>query len=420
MNAPHRRGACPGLSAPMLTGDGLLLRLTPSGATIALEAFGALCAAARQHGNGIIEITSRGNIQFRGLSAASAPAFAAAVRSLAIEVSDGIPVLSDPLSGLDAEILDAGAFARALRAALATAALAANLAPKISVVVDGGGALHLDDIAADIRLRAVALHGDSHLHVALGGDAATALPIGTVSMARAVDGVLGLLALLAATGPQARMRDAIQADGPAGFKSAVAGLVIDKAPPIVRAAAEPIGIHPLRSGAVALGVGLQFGHSQSEALTDLIDAARSAGADGLRTAPGRALLVTGMPSTNARRFAADAQRLGFIVSPDDPRRKVIACAGAPICASGQIPARAIAPEIARRMGALLQAGDVVHVSGCPKGCAHPAPASISVYGRDRVCDVHLNGVLSRSVTVDALPGQIAGIVQSRAKAKSQT
>jgi precorrin-3B synthase len=168
---------------------------------------------------------------------------------------------------------------------------------------------------------------------------------------------------------------------------------------------------------VALGVGLQFGHSQSEALTDLIDAARSTGADGVRTAPGRALLVMGIPSTNARRFAADAERLGFIVSPDDPRRKVIACAGAPICASGEIPARAIAPEIARHMGALLQAGDVVHVSGCPKGCAHPAPASISVYGRDGICDVHVDGALLRSVTADALPRQIVEIIQSRAKLK---
>jgi precorrin-3B synthase len=401
----------------MLTGDGLLVRLTPSGATIALDAFAGLCAAARQHGNGIIEITSRGNIQFRGLSAASAPAFAAAVGSFGIEVSDGVPILPDPLSGLDAEILDAGTLARTLRTALAAAALAANLAPKISVVVDGGGALHLDDIVADIRLRAVALHGDPHLHIALGGDAATAVPIGLVSVARAVDGVLGLLALLAATGPQARMRDAIQADGPAGFKSAVADLAIDEPPPAVRAAAEPIGIHQLRSGAVAVGIGLPFGHSQSEALKDLIDAARFSGADGVRTAPSRALLVTGIPSTNARRFAADAEKLGFVVSPDDPRRKVIACAGAPICASGEIPARAIAPAVAAMAGALLPAGDVVHVSGCPKGCAHPAPASISVYGRDGVCDVYVDGALSRSVTVEALPGQIAGIVQSRARRK---
>ena len=31
MNAPYRRGACPGLSAPMQTGDGLLVRMRPIG-----------------------------------------------------------------------------------------------------------------------------------------------------------------------------------------------------------------------------------------------------------------------------------------------------------------------------------------------------------------------------------------------------
>src|SRR4051812_35741250 len=154
----------------MLTGDGLLVRLVPAGTTIALDAFAGLIAAARRHGNGIVEITSRGNIQFRGLSASSAPAFAAAVGSLDIEVSDGVSVLANPLSGLDAtEILDAGALAGTLREKLAAASLAASLAPKISVVIDGGGALHLDDIVADIRLRAVETHSGPHLHVALGG-----------------------------------------------------------------------------------------------------------------------------------------------------------------------------------------------------------------------------------------------------------
>jgi precorrin-3B synthase len=402
----------------MLTGDGLLVRLTPSGATIALEALASLCAAARQHGNGIVEITSRGNIQFRGLTASSASAFAAAVGSLDIEVSDGVPVLSSPLSGLDAnEILDAGALARGLREALAAASFAVSLAPKISVVVDGGGTLHLDDIAADIRLRAVETHSDSHLHIALGGDAVTAVPIGAVPSGRAIDCVLRLLALLATRRPQSRMRHAIDADGVNIFKSAVAGLMIDQLAPAVRAAAEPIGIHQLQSGVAAVGIGLPFGHSESEALTRLIDAARSVGANGVRTAPGRALLVTGIPSTNARRFIADAEKLGLIVNPDDSRRKVVACAGAPICASGQIAARAIAPAIASTAGALLHAGDVVHISGCPKGCAHPGPAFISVYGRDGICDVHVDGVLSRSVTADALPGQIAEIIQSRASLK---
>ena len=144
LTLPQPRGACPGLSAPMATGDGLLVRLLPIG-TIALDAFAALCAAARQHGNGIIEVTSRGSIQIRGLSAASAPRFAAAVAALGIAAGDGIPVLINPLAGLDAEdIIDAGALAADLRLALAQNSLTQRLSAKVSVAIDGGGALNLD------------------------------------------------------------------------------------------------------------------------------------------------------------------------------------------------------------------------------------------------------------------------------------
>src|SRR5204862_884512 len=137
MNAPMdrsmRRGACPGLSTPMATGDGLLARLTPAGSMIALDAFAGLCGVAQTHGNGIIEITSRGSIQIRGLSAASAPLFAAEVASLGIEASDGIPVVTDPLAGLtDADIFDAHALAATLRKALAAAPFAFRLSAKVS------------------------------------------------------------------------------------------------------------------------------------------------------------------------------------------------------------------------------------------------------------------------------------------------
>ena len=157
INAPVRRGACPGLSAPMATGDGLLARLTPAG-TIPIVAFAGLCAAARQHGNGIIEVTSRGSVQIRGLSEASAARFAAEVSTLGIPASDGIPVIADPLSGLDrGSLLDAEPVAAELREALASAPFVSRLSAKLSIAVDGGGSLHLDDLPADIRLRAEAV-----------------------------------------------------------------------------------------------------------------------------------------------------------------------------------------------------------------------------------------------------------------------
>ncbi len=177
--SPHgggelRRGACPGLSAPMPTGDGLLVRLLPVG-TIPLDAFRRLCAAACEHGNGIVEITARGSIQIRGLSAASAPRFADAIAWLNIAADDGIPVLGSALAGLDAdEILDASRLAAALRQALSKTSLAARLAPKVSVAIDGGGVLGLGRLAADVRLSATSVRDGAVLRISVGGDDASA------------------------------------------------------------------------------------------------------------------------------------------------------------------------------------------------------------------------------------------------------
>src|SRR5271169_3140932 len=166
---PHRRGACPGLSAPMPTGDGLLVRLMPIG-TISLAAFAQLCAAARSHGNGIIEITSRGSVQVRGLNDDSASRFAASIAALNIAADDGVPVLCNALAGIDAEeILDAAVLAADLRAALAQRSSAAELDAKVSIVVDGGGALGLAKIPADFRLTAEVFNGDVVLRVGAGG-----------------------------------------------------------------------------------------------------------------------------------------------------------------------------------------------------------------------------------------------------------
>ena len=98
-DTPLRRGACPRLAAPMPTGDGLLARLACAGLTIGLDAMAALGAAARRHGNGIIEVTARGNIQVRGLSADSAAPFAAAAAALGIDAGDAVAILVDPLAG---------------------------------------------------------------------------------------------------------------------------------------------------------------------------------------------------------------------------------------------------------------------------------------------------------------------------------
>ncbi len=392
VNLRQRRGACPGLSAPMPTGDGLLVRLVPVG-TIPLAAFRTLCAAARTHGNGVMEVTARGSIQVRGLNAASAPRFAAAVAALSIAAEDGIPVHSNPLAGLDAEeILNAGALAADLRHALARTSLAAKLAPKVSVVVDGGGGLSLDELAADVRLCAEATNNGVALCVGLGGDAAHGTQLGLVAPNNAVDAAMRLLEVMARRGRDARARDILAAEGAAPFRSALADVLMGDAPPCAaRKCSEAIGRHALRGGSFAYGVGLAFGHSDAAALESLAEAAGMAGAIGLRAAPGRVLMVIGLKQEKASSFVTDAERLGFIVRADDPRRHIVACAGAPICSAAHIAARAVAPAIVQASAPHLGRSFAIHISGCAKGCAHPAPAALTIVGTPSGCALIADG-----------------------------
>jgi precorrin-3B synthase len=459
VSPPRRRGACPGLAAPMQTGDGLLARLASTGATIGLDAAAALCAAARRHGNGIIEVTARGSIQIRGLTAASAPAFADAVAALGIDGGDGVPILTDPLAGLvplDANVgcgrgsgwgvvqrgtevpriatptpnpspqgggekfaaPESHKLAGALRQRLAGASFAALLGPKVSVVIDGGSALHLDAIRADIRLRSDA--GFGGWHIGLGGDAGSATSIGAVAPADAVEVVARLLEAIAQHGPQASARDLIHRQGSGLFRSAIADLLIEAPSPPPRPTSDPVGTHPLRDGRRGLGIGLAFGHTDADALDSLIEAARRAGASGLRTAPGRALLITGLAADIAPQLAAHAEGLGFIARPDDPRRNVVACAGAPICASAEIPARALGPLVSAAAACLLDGSLRIHVSGCPKGCAHPGAAALTIVGTQNGCGLIVGGAArdhpAATIAAAALPSGLTRIASEVARA----
>ena len=398
----------------MATGDGLLVRMTPTGATMSCQAFAALCAAARSCGNGVIEITSRGSLQIRGLTENSAQRFATAVGRIEVVFCEGPPVLINPLAGLDADAaLDMSGVAAELRRVLAAAAFSADIGPKVSIALDGGGALHLDAVAADVRMRTEA--GGACL-VAVAGDAETATPLGAVATEHAVEAAMAIVRVVAAAGPAARARDIIAANGAEVFRQAIADILIDHVRPPRRPAAEPIGTHALRDGSVAIGLGLAFGYADSSALEELAHAAATAGAMGLRTTPGRALLLLGIPRHGAARLAEIAQRLGFVVQAEDPRRKVIACAGAPICAAGEIATRALAPVLAR-MAAVSGAGaPMVHVSGCAKGCACPRSMPLTVVGMEGRCGVVVNGSARDQPLVilepEALPDALSRVAEA--------
>lgn len=383
MNAHLRRGACPGLSAPMRTGDGLLVRILPTN-RISPDALIALCAAARAHGNGIIEVTSRGSVQVRGLTKKSARSFAAEIAALDIAEKCPVPVIADLLVNDPGELIDAGAVASSVRMAIDAAGFV--VAPKVSVVIDGGSRLHLDALSADVRLRAFKTARAIRFHVALGGDARSATPLGACTLENATGMVVRLLGVIAARSRTARAADILHNRGIAPFQAAVADQ-IEAAPTLtVRSPIGTVGPHSLRGSRIAFSIAFPFGQTDAETLSQLARLAADHGVHTLRPAPGRVLLLSEIADSSVAALAASAENLGFVVRPDDPRRRIAACPGKPACISGWIPARALAAEVAKHLPP--HAGEInIHVSGCAKGCAHPASAALTVVGNERGCGI---------------------------------
>ncbi len=349
------RGWCPSLFAPMSSGDGMLSRIKPFTPVLTAAVLRRLDTLARRHGNGIIELTSRANLQFRGLQPEQAPEFARAVLSLDLASADPAMeqrrnITISPLADHDASCAtDTLAMAALLANTLADAHELAALPGKFHFAVDGGGALPLAATGCDVLLRA----DRGMWMVGCGGGFAVRRPA-----AEAADAARRLARICAAR--QSRMRDALALYGRQGL-FALAGLSGASPMPGARpvAAIGPIGD--------AYGLGLPFGRLDAPRLATL---AETFGDATLRLTPWRSVVLTGVADPTALiRAATD-----FIVTPFDPASRIVACPGAPACASAAADIRADA----KRLQTLVPQDGVLHLSGCTKGCAHPGPATLTL------------------------------------------
>ena len=408
MNIAMRRGACPALSTPMQTGDGLLVRLALAEGGISPGRLCALSGLAARHGNGIVDVTARGSLQIRGLTPDSATILAADVAALGLPLREGVPVETSPLAGLDPdEIADPLALVRAIRAATTAAGLQRRLAPKISVVVDSGGNIAMSDILADIRLAAIRAKGPIRWLLAIGGDATTARQLATLEDGDAVPAVVAALEEIAALGPSARGRD-LDGEALKSLTSELAALRSFIQPselpifPVERRKPEARPpILSLTDGRFAAFVALPFGSIHAGEMTTFLDAVE---ADEIRLAPQRSLTLICSTADAAHAARETAQAHGLIVELADPRRMLAACPGAPACRSGRIATRDIA---LRLVESGLIGESTVHVSGCAKGCARPTPTALVLTGTDAGIALIRNGRASDAPFATALDADAA-------------
>jgi precorrin-3B synthase len=348
MSAALKRGWCPSLFRPMESGDGWLARIRPREGVVGEPVIAALAEAAARHGNGLIEVTSRANLQIRGLRPDSiAPFTEAMLAAGAADPDEAIEaranIIVSPLLGADPAIAaETAEIARAIRHGLADPKFA-GLPAKFGFLLDGGGALTLGDLGLDIMLRA---SGAVRWELRCGGNTLT------LDAADAASRALGLAAGFVGRdrpGPARHARPSRL-----GFVACVDGL----------------------AGAVLIMP--PFGQMRVEQLAALGALAREYGDGGLRPTPWKSLAVGGVSVSDAAALLAAATALGFISAPGDSRLDIATCAGAGRCSRGEIDTHEAAAWLAARRPA---GAALLHLSGCPKGCAHPGPAPLMLVGR---------------------------------------
>ncbi|SFK73669.1 precorrin-3B synthase [Methylocapsa palsarum] len=422
---PSRKGRCPGALAPMPAKDGLLVRLRVSGAVLSSVALRRLASAGAGFGNGIFELTSRGNLQMRGVRDADLPSLTEVLSGLGLIDDDAGAeairnVLVSPLTGLDSGV-DVGPIGKALEDALAQDKALRALPAKFGFLVDNGGPLSLAQESADVRFDFCA---DRNMFaVGLAGTAQSAVPLGLCEARDVVEaGFVIARAFLrfggAMTKPPARMRNLLSACS-ARMIAETAGLRPDPAPKRARCAeASPIGVIELGEGRLCLGVGAPFGRLSAEMLAAAADAAEIHARGEIRLTPWRALIIPRVAEDRADVLRGLLSRLDFVTERDDPRLAVVACIGASGCdcaaADTQADALYLAP-VAKWLG---RAGVALHVSGCEKGCARPAAAPYTLVAKAGGYDLIVDGAPSgRAFATELSVTAAAAILAGRGEAR---
>jgi precorrin-3B synthase len=340
----------------MQSGDGLVVRIRPRGGRLTQIQARGIASLAALHGNGLIDLSSRANVQLRGVTEASHPALIEGLRAL--DLIDASPADEARRNIVVTPFWDAKDSTQGLVDALAQALAAADapaLPGKFGFVVDTGPAPVLREVSADIWLES----GPEGLLLATQGPHAKPVTAQT-AVAEAIALAHWFIKNGGVTEGRGRMAALQQrVDLPAGF---TAKRLNPKPQPMP-------GTFP--QGQL---IGFEFGQMQAQTLAALADLGA------LRVTPWRMLLIEGLTEA--------PQIPGLITRADDPMLRVIACTGAPGCLQAHAATRPLARALAPKSTQTL------HVSGCTKGCAHPTAAALTITATPNGFSLIRDGVAS--------------------------
>lgn len=350
---PVIKGWCPSAHRPMMSGDGLVVRVRPRLARLDADQVLGLCDLSERFGNGTIDLTNRANLQLRGVAETDHKTLLEELAAL--DLLDAEPGIEVRRNILVSPLYQAGDLtARLAQELIDRLGELPDLPAKFGFAIDTGPDRLLARGSADIRLETSA----NGLILRADG-AETGRP---VTEGDAIDHLIALaqwFAKTCTTDTRRMARFVAACDLPREWQGCAPG---------------PVGA-PIQPGASELGTfcGAAFGQLPARALADLIT---TSGASALRVTPWRLFLLEGGAAIPAP---------AFVTTRTDPLITTDACPGAPLCPQAQAETRDMARALAPRVTGSL------HVSGCAKGCARMGPADVTLVGRNGRFDLVKRG-----------------------------
>jgi precorrin-3B synthase len=367
--ARARVDSCPGALQTHAAADGALARVRVPGGALTADQLGVLAGAARELGDGALELTSRGNVQLRGLPTGAEVDLGdrlAAAGLLPSATHERVRnILASTLSGrIAGGLVDVRGWVARFDAALCADPLFAALPGRFLATLDDGRT-DVAGLGGDVGLLAL---DPATIALTLGGNDSGV----RTSPADAVDVALAATrAFLDERADQggSAWRLVELTDGPARV---AARLGRPRTMPIDVPTAPltaPAGALPQLDGRTALIAVVPLGR-----LTAAQAGLLAATAAAAQLTPWRSVALPDLPDAAAAETLTAA---GLVLDASSPWLQVTACAGRPGCAKSHADVRADAAA-AVATGVLPANGDRQHWAGCERRCGRPLGQVVDV------------------------------------------
>ncbi|SBO44171.1 ferredoxin--nitrite reductase [Cyanobium sp. NIES-981] len=390
-----------------------MLRLRLANGVINAEQMALLAEAVDRCGeHGSADITTRQNLQLRGLLFEDMPPLLEAMDQLGLtsrQSGHDNPrnITGNPLAGIDPEeYLDTRPVVQAIQERLFRADGPRNLPRKFNVAV--GGAPDSFLLHNDLAFLPAHHNGRLGFTVMVGGFFSAqrnelAVPLGLwLAADQLPDFSLAVLLHFEQSGNRqqrnkSRLMYLIDALGLEAYREAVLGLYGELAGPealarvqphdgrhlVTRAPRDGLGWNLQRQEGLAwMGLHVPMGRLDAAAMLALADLARRYGSGELRLTEAQNVLLPGVPL--ARREALEAEPLLQQLRPDPGplQAEAVSCTGNAYCSFALIPtkgtAQALVEELERRVE--LPHAVRTHWTGCPNACGQPYMGQIGLMG----------------------------------------